>query len=199
MGETPFHFDRDIQQYCFAKILDSDVAAAILARAQDVVKFVSTELGIKDHPRVRWIRPASPEQARATLKRHVLDRSVAERNPHFFRYCSDVEKACTPCDAGLNEIWIRAELVGSPELECVAAHEVRHAWQKSSYPEVFADDCRAEGDATPYGYELAARYLDGGNRLTDEARKWIEGERSEAERNFHEKCPGVLFEVIATS
>lgn len=49
----------------------------------------------------------------------------------------------------------------------------------------------------PYGYELAACYLEAGGRLTDEARQWITGERTKAERNFHDKCPGVLFEVIS--
>lgn len=61
----------------------------------------------------------------------------------------DVEKACIPKNRELNEVWIRADLLDWPELECAVAHEVRHAWQKSSHPEVFADDCRAEADATP--------------------------------------------------
>ena len=76
------------------------------------------------------------------------------------------------------------------------AHETRHAWQKLWIPEVFNDECRAEGDAYPYAYAVLKRYLGARDELTDVVREDINKMRTEAEKRLSAGCPGTRFEII---
>jgi hypothetical protein len=90
-------------------------------------------------------------------------------------------------------------------LEYVAAHEVRHVWQKSNRKAVFEDECRAEGDAYPYGYEVLKngyevlkKMLKAQGRLTTEVRANIDQMRAKAEKVFLAERPEGVFRTLAT-
>jgi hypothetical protein len=102
----------------------------------------------------------------------------------------------TPQHPDLREIWIRSSLTAFPDLEYVAAHEVRHVWQKLTHAPVFEDPCRAEGDAYPYGYEVLKRMLQAQGRLNTRVCEKMDQTRDNAERAFRAKWPEGVFETL---
>jgi len=149
-------------------------------------------------PKSVWIRPVPPPAAAAALGGRALDVRLEESHRSAFtRLPEPVREGYTPCHPDLHEIWIRSDLTASPDLEYVVAHELRHVWQKLHLPEVFRCDCRAEGDAYPYGYEVLKRYLESQGRLTSAIRRDIDDKRAAAEKEFRAAWPDASFEIIA--
>ena len=190
MSRTPFHLDVITGRYFFAKVQDADVDRNMIARADDVRAFVCPDLKIEP-PKIVWVRPAPP-----TLKRGVVKFDYQEELDPVVRLRKDITGGCTPSNWALHEIWILGDLKAFPDLEYAVAHELRHAAQKKNCPDVFKDECRAEGDAYPYGYEALERYLDSRGSLTTELRKEIDKKRTMAQAVFRYGCPDGVFEII---
>jgi len=150
----------------------------MIARAEDVRAFVCPDLRIEP-PGIVWIRP-SP----TTSKRPPLRKDYEEELGSVVRLRDEVPGGVTPSNYSLNEIWIRSGLKACPDLEYVAAHELRHVAQKKHCREVFSDKTRAEGDAYPYGYEVLKRYFAFAGRLTNELRQEIDKQGVETQRWF---------------
>jgi hypothetical protein len=199
MQEPLAHWDAAIERFCFAKFAESSASPEVLARTEPAVAFLCTDLHIP-RPKIVWMRPAAAATAAAKLGRNALDIMLEERDPDFTRYRSDILEGCTPLRPDLHEVWIRSELNNWPDLECVVLHELRYAWQKLHlYEEIFRDECRAEGDAYPYGYEALIRFLESQRKLTTEVRDQIDAIRRRKEVNFRTRWPHGRFEILPES
>ena len=198
MTKKPCHWDASIERYCFSKVSEQEVTPEILQRAGAAAAFVCADLRMLRPPKSVWIRPVHPPAAAAALGGRALDVRLEESHRSAFtRLPEPVREGYTPCHPDLHEIWIRSDLTASPDLEYVVAHELRHVWQKLHLPEVFRCDCRAEGDAYPYGYEVLKRYLESQGRLTSAIRRDIDDKRAAAEKEFRAAWPDASFEIIA--
>jgi hypothetical protein len=116
-------------------------------------------------------------------------------HPEFARVLDDILGGYTPRWPQLRQIWLRREL-DSRALEFAAAHETRHIWQKDRDMAIFSDECRAEGDAYPYGYDVLKRYLAARGRLTPESEAEIDGKRNEARSAFVRLWPNGEFQSV---
>ena len=190
------HWDSDLKRYCFQKISSNEVDIGMRERTKEVIVFVSTELGISP-PEVVWVRPSSRSATTAVLGR-TAQRWADESHCEFARVPDDIRGGYTPWPEKLRQVWIRSDLAASPDLECVAAHETRHIWQKSKDINVFCDTCRAEGDAYPYAYDVLKRYLAGKGCLTPEIEADIERKRESARSEFFRCWPSGRFEALDT-
>jgi hypothetical protein len=81
-------------------------------------------------------------------------------------------------------------------LEFAAAHETRHVWQKETDMTLFEDECRAECDAYPYGYEVLKRYLASRGHLNPEVEAEIDGKIEEKRSALTLRWPNCRFEAI---
>jgi hypothetical protein len=165
-------------------------------RTKEVIVFVSTELCISP-PEVVWIRPSSPTSTTRVLG-PVAYRWADESHPEFARVPYRIRNGYTPWPKELRQVWIRRELSAFPDLEYVAAHETRHVWQKVRDINIFCDECRAEGDAYPYAYDVLKRYLAGKGCLTPDIEADLETKRESARSEFSRCWPSGRFEVLDT-
>lgn len=163
-------------------------------RVTEVIVFVSAELGISQ-PEVVWIRPTSPTAAARVLGQVAKD-CADESHPEFARVTRDIREGYVPGPEELRQVWIRSDLSTSPNLEYVAAHETRHIWQKERYRGIFGVECRAEGDAYPYAYDILKRYLAVKGHLTPEIEADIETKRRSARSVFLQRWPNGRFEAL---
>lgn len=191
------HWDSACRCFCFEKLAIDNVDLELRNRANEVVAFVCTELHISPLPEVIWIQPASAEVV-ATLFGPRVQACFEERHPFYTRIRreKDIQGGFTP--EHLTQVWIRSDLSAFPALEYAAAHETRHIWQKVRDINIFRDECRAEGDAYPYGYDVLKRYLTGRACLTPELEADIDNKRVSARSIFLQTCPEGRFEVIKT-
>jgi len=182
----------------YLEILTADVVSGgIHRRTNDVVEFACKELAIALQPQVVWIRSVPKGTATEILNRWKQvpgNLTVGKRLP-VKSLDKEIKGGYTPLD--LNEIWIQRDL-DFPTLEFVAAHEVRHTWQKARHPDVFDDYCRAECDAYAYAYEALERYLEKCRKedFTPEIRSDIEQKRESVRFKLSQHCPHVRFEAI---
>ncbi len=187
----PDHWDATLKLYCFEKISSDELDAAVRERAAKVIEFVANELSISP-PRVVWIKPASPVAAAGALRHNFVD----ETHPRFARIRVDILGGYTPEHLD-NQIWIRNNVSRVPNLEFVAAHETRHVWQKATYAYIFGDECRAEGDAHPYAFDVLKRLVNQGflsRELETEIDTTMESKRCE----FLTRWPDGCFEILKT-
>jgi hypothetical protein len=187
---TPFHLDIATGRYFFTKVQDAEVDRNMIVRAEDVREFVCADLRI-ELPKIVWIRPAPP-----TSKSGPLKQNYQEELDAVVRLQNDTPGGVTPSNYSLREIWIRSDLTARPALEYAVAHELRHVWQKKHCRDVFQDECRAEGDAYPYGYEVLKRYLELRGGLSTELREEIDEKRARAGAVYRDRWPVGTFEAI---
>lgn len=190
MSGAPFHYDPAIKRYFFKKVPDSEVEKTLIARAQDVRAFVCPELRIEP-PKIVWLRPAPPNAKREPLKFNYQEELDA-----IVRVPIDVQNGTGVTPQNLDEIWIPSDLTAHPNLEYVVAHELRHVAQKKHCPDVFADRCRAEGDAYPYGYEVLKQYFAAAGRLTDELRQELDRQETETQKWFPTSYPHGEYKTV---
>lgn len=190
MSDTPFHLDVATGRYFFTKVQDAEADRNMIARAEDVRAFVCADLRIEP-PRIVWIRPAPP-----TSKHGALKFDHEEELDPVVRLREDARGGYTPKNPQLHEIWIRSDLAACPDLEYVVAHELRHVAQKEHFLDVFKVECRAEGDACPYGYEVLKRYLESKGSLTPELREQIDRQRTATQSWFQTRWPVGVFQII---
>jgi hypothetical protein len=189
------HRDPALQRYCFQKLSSAVVAVETRERALDVIAFVSAELGIAP-PNVIWIQPALPAVTTVALG-HIPQLYADHIHPEFARIPDrdDIHGGYTPAWPQIRQVWLRREL-GFWALEFAAAHETRHIFQKDKDISIFNDECQAEGDAYPYGYDVLKRYFAGKGRLTPEIEAEIDGKREQARSVFLERWPKGRFEAL---
>jgi hypothetical protein len=191
-GAKPDHWDSGLNLYCFQKLSSDDVDARMLERTREVIEFVSAELRISP-PKVVWIQPASPVATARALGHSVAD----EINSTFARVRCDILQGYTPEQLD-HQIWIRSDTSRIPSLEFVAAHETRHVWQKAKYAYIFPDECRAEGDAYPYAFDVLKRLVEKGllsRKFEAEIEMMMEAKRSA----FFLRWPNGRYEILGTS
>jgi hypothetical protein len=188
------NWDSRIRRYCFQKLSSLAVDIVVRERAIEVIAFVSADLGISP-PAVIWIRPASPAAASHVLGPTACD-WADERHQKFARVGNRIPGGYAPWPEELREVWLRSDLSAFPALEYVAAHEVRHVWQKATDITIFRDECRAEGDAYPYGYDVLKRYLAARARLTPEIERDIEMKRESARSEYSRLWPNGRFGAL---
>ena len=186
------HRDFERQCYCFQKVHSTLVAVEILERAHNVVTFVAAELGIAP-PDVIWIQPSSPTVTTRALG-DIPQQYSDHIHPEFARVRRDIRGGYTPA-WNLRQIWLLQE-PAFWALEFAAAHETRHIWQKDEDMTIFSEECRAEGDAYPYAYNVLKRYLASKCGLTQEIEAEIDEKRNQARSVFEREWPNGRFEVI---
>lgn len=187
------HRDFALQRYCFRKLPSAEVSVESRDRANDLIAFVSTDLDIPP-PEVIWIEPSSPTVTTNALG-HTPQLYADHIHPEFARVPDDIRGGYTPRWQHLRQIWLRREL-DLRALEFAAAHETRHIFQKDKDISIFNDECQAEGDAYPYGYDVLTRYFASKDRLTPEIEAEIDEKRERARSVFLERWPKGRFEAL---
>jgi len=195
MTRDPEHWDAVVRHYCFRKVPEEEINSEIRQRTTEVASFVCADLRLRCPPRIVWIRPLRT----AEIPRTTIQEAVLEERKDFPRLRRDIRGGYTPCCPNLNEIWLRADLQKSPDLEFVVAHELRHAWQKLTCPDVFDKDCEAEGDAYPYGYAVLKQWLTNQGTLTPAVSANIDRMCAEKKVDFLKECPHVPFRALETA
>jgi hypothetical protein len=187
MSGTPFHLDVATGRYFFTKVQDAEVDRNMIVRAEDVREFVCADLRI-ELPKIIWIRPAPPTSKSGPLKQNYQE-----------DWTPLLDYETTPLGAlprPTTPYGIRSDLTARPALEYAVAHELRHVWQKKHCRDVFQDECRAEGDAYPYGYEVLKRYLESRGGLSTELREEIDEKRARAGAVYRDRWPAGTFEAV---
>ena len=187
------HYDLALQRYCFQKVSSTEIAGELLERARDIVAFVSKDLSIAA-PEVIWIQPSSPTATSAALGTDPLQYKD-HIHPEYARVSQNILGGYTPGWPELRQIWICREL-NLTALEFAVAHETRHIWQKDKDMPLFEDECRSEGDAYPYGYDVMKLFLAANNCLAPELEAEIDRKREQARSVFTCRWPDGRFEAI---
>jgi hypothetical protein len=186
------HYDRSSGTYCFQKIPALEVNIELRERAEDMLTFVCAELNILN-PKLTWLRPAlATECTQVFGDSHQIYRE--EIHERFARIKDDDPDGYTPRHLQ-NEIWIRDDDSTPTKIEWCVAHETRHVWQKIKDVNIFANYCRAEGDAYPYSYEALERYL-AQKGILSEFEDGIKKKKEAARSFFLRCCPHGQFKTL---
>ena len=178
------HWDPVIERFCFIKYSEH-INPVVGERARAMAQFVRLDLAIEALPKIVWISPCLPSLAAVELGGSAQDEKLEMRNPRFSRLKRNLQGGFTPINGDQQEIWIRRDLEGLPNVEFVVAHELRHAWQKVNAPEIFKVCLKAEADAYLYGYDAAKRYLLAHGKLNQAQCAEIDNLRERARTEFN--------------
>jgi hypothetical protein len=186
----PSHYDSAVKLYCFKKLSPDEareVESGIREEATVIVDFVCADLSIPE-PRVVWITPASPSDVAEIFKPTQIFHGFG--HPVYTRIESDIDGFAPN---GGKEIWLR--IMRFWRLELMAAHELRHVWQKTQGT-TFDKEPVAEGDAYTYPFVALKSYLSTKGLLKSKTAMEIEERRMSIQSWFYKKWPKSRFETV---
>ncbi len=184
------HRDWVLKCFCYEKVAFDKSDSRLCEEASNIIECVCVDLQIT-RPNVLWLRAADPTVVAAAFNSYSTPSPAIHptyaRIPCSDLRCSDEPDGYTP-RAVANEIWLLMNLPFQ-KLAFVAAHEMRHLWQKTQVGK-FSDRCDAECDAYAYTYIILKKYLASANRLTAEVESELDQNRERRRQDYVGCCPG---------